>query len=215
MSGLDVTVVDYDSGNLRSVARALEKVGACPRVSGDPASLVDAAAVVLPGVGAGDAAMCSLHTRGLVEPLKEYVASGRPFLGVCLGLQLLLERTEEGNASCLGCVPGQVRRLPEGLKVPHMGWNRVEFSGSHPVFQGLGQDSYFYFVHSYYAEPQTDEGVAGVTEYGISFCSAFARGSLVATQFHPEKSGAVGLKIYHNFVQYAAQYASSSRQPTG
>ena len=212
---LEVIVVDYDMGNLRSVARALEKAGARPRVSGTPSVLAQAEAVVLPGVGAADAAMRSLRSRGLIDPLKEYVAAGRPFLGVCLGLQLLLDGTEEGDTPCLGIVPGRVKRLPHGLKVPHMGWNWVEFSDAHPVFEGLDQGAYFYFVHSYYPEPQEEKMVAGLTEYGVTFCSALAHGNLAATQFHPEKSGSLGLKIYHNFVAYAAEWASRASSQAG
>ena len=201
--GLKVVVIDYQSGNLRSVAKALELVGADPVVTGDDAELATADAVILPGVGSGPAAMAALNARDLTGPLVDYIASGRPFLGVCLGLQLLLERTEEGDAPCLGVLPGQVRRLPDGLKVPHMGWNNVEFTQSHPVFAGIPPLSHFYFVHSYYADPTEGSGVAGVTDYGISFCSAYARASLAATQFHPEKSGAVGLQVYRNFLEFA------------
>lgn len=205
---INLVVVDYQSGNLRSVARALESVGVAPLVTADPAQLQAADAVVLPGVGSAPAAMTALQERGLVRPLKEYVASGRPFLGVCLGLQLLLERTEEGAAECLGLVSGEVKRLPSGLKVPHMGWNSVRFNRKHPVTRDIPQDSYFYFVHSYYAAPVDTEGVVGMTEYSIPFCSVYARGNLVATQFHPEKSGALGLRFYQNFVAMAAGVAA-------
>ena len=202
---MKLVVIDYESGNLRSVAKALESAGVTPQVTGDPAQIRVADAVVLPGVGSGPAAMAALRQRGLVEPLRDYVASGRPFLGVCLGLQLLLERTREGDAPCLGIIPGEVLRLPPGLKVPHMGWNSVRFNAEHPVFKGIPQDSYFYFVHSYYAAPADRAGVAGVTEYGVPFCSVYARGNLVATQFHPEKSAALGLRIYGNFISLAAR----------
>jgi glutamine amidotransferase len=200
---LKIVVIDYQSGNLRSVAKALEAVGAIPVVTEDASEMANADAVILPGVGSGPAAMSALESRGLVKPIKEYVADGRPFLGVCLGLQLLLERTDEGDAPCLGIVPGQVRRLPSGLKVPHMGWNSVEFEFDHPVFQGIPPDSHFYFVHSYYADPDKHAGVAGTTSYGIPFCSAYAQDNLVATQFHPEKSGTIGLQIYRNFLKFA------------
>ncbi len=203
MSPLEVTVVDYESGNLRSVSRALEKAGARPRVTGDPELILQADAVVLPGVGSGDSAMRGLRSRGLVEPLRAYAASGRPFLGVCLGLQLLMDATDEGNVPCLGIVHGKTKRLPGGLKVPHMGWNQVRLTGDSPVFEGIPDNSDFYFVHSYYGEPIDEELIAGVTEYGIPFCSAIVRDSLIATQFHPEKSGALGLKIYDNFVRLA------------
>jgi glutamine amidotransferase len=205
---INLVVVDYQSGNLRSVARALESVGVAPLVSADPAHIQAADAVVLPGVGSAPAAMAALQDRGLVRPLKEYVASGRPFLGVCLGLQLLLERTEEGGAECLGLVSGEVKRLPSGLKVPHMGWNSVRFNWEHPATRGIPQDSYFYFVHSYYPAPADIEGVVGTTEYNIPFCSVYARGNLVATQFHPEKSGVLGLRFYQNFVAMAAGVAA-------
>ena len=198
-----MVVIDYESGNLRSVAKALEAQGVSPTVTGDPARLEEADAVILPGVGSGPAAMQALRSRGLVEPLRDYAASGRPFLGVCLGLQLLLDRTEEGDAQCLGIVPGVVRRLPPGLKVPHMGWNSVELLSEHPGLAGIPQDSHFYFVHSYYADPEDRSAVAGVTRYGFPFCSVYARGNLLATQFHPEKSGSIGLRVYRNFVALA------------
>jgi len=200
-------VVDYEAGNLRSVAKALEAVGARPKVSGDPKELDAARIVVLPGVGAGDAAMCALETRGLVEPIRRYVASGRPFLGVCMGLQLLMDETEEGKARCLGIVPGRVRRLPAGQKVPHMGWNQVALSREHPVFAGIAGGGNFYFVHSYYADPTDGELAIGRTDYGVSFCSVLARGNLVATQFHPEKSGQRGLQVYANFLRFARERA--------
>lgn len=199
-----VTVIDYESGNLRSVSRALERTGVRAEVSGDPAVLLKADAAILPGVGAGDAAMRALQQRGLVGPLREFISSGRPFLGICLGLQLLMDSTEEGDAQCLGIVAGIARRMPSGLKVPHMGWNSVKVRRRHPVLEGIPDNSQFYFVHSYYAAPEDDELVAGVTEYGTSFCSIVAKDNLVATQFHPEKSSTLGLKLYENFVRYAA-----------
>ena len=211
---MKLVVVDYESGNLRSVARALESCGVAPVVSGDAGELAGADAAALPGVGSGPAAMAALRERGLVEPLRDFAGSGRPFLGICLGLQLLLDWTdEEGGAPCLGIVPGRVRRLPRGmaggdsggaaLKIPHMGWNSVALSGTHPALAGVDSGSYFYFVHSFYAEPEEPEGVIGATEYGLSFCSVYARGGVVATQFHPEKSGPAGLRIYRNFVAMA------------
>ncbi|MBM3941745.1 MAG: imidazole glycerol phosphate synthase subunit HisH [SAR202 cluster bacterium] len=203
---MNIVVIDYQSGNLRSVAKALESVGVAPVVTGDPGLLDTADGLILPGVGSGPAAMSALRERGLVEPLRQFAGSGRPFLGVCLGLQLLLERTEEGDAPCLGILKGRVRRLPAGLKVPHMGWNSVRFQKPHPLFQDIPQDTQFYFVHSYYADPLDREGVAGVTEYGIPFCSVYAKDNLAATQFHPEKSGALGLRIYRNFVTFIADH---------
>ena len=221
-----IIIIDYESGNLRSVAKALETTGVTPVVTGDPSALAAADAVVLPGVGSGPAAMDALRARKLVEPLHDFVNSGKPFLGVCLGLQLLLDHTEEGDAPCLGIVPGTVKRLPSEskasspsppgqvastggesnrpLKIPHMGWNSVQIRGDHPVLQGIPQDSYFYFVHSYYAAPKDEATVVGVTDYSVPFCSIYACGNVVATQFHPEKSGDVGLRFYRNFVDWAA-----------
>lgn len=206
---MKLVVVDYESGNLRSVARALETSGVSPMVTGNPTDLKDADAVVLPGVGAGPAAMTALERRGLVQPLRNFAASGRPFLGICLGLQLLLEWTdEEPGAACLGIVEGKVKRLPDSevgasLKIPHMGWNSVALDSPHPAFSGVASGSYFYFVHSFYAAPAEKTGVIGTTEYGLPFCSAYAKDNVVATQFHPEKSGPVGLRIYRNFVAMA------------
>lgn len=199
-----VVVIDYQSGNLRSVAKALEAVGASPIVTEKASDLDSADALILPGVGSGPAAMKALESRRLTGPIRQYIRAGRPFLGVCLGLQLLLDKTEEGDAPCLGLLGGQVRRLPPGLKVPHMGWNSVEIGMDHPVFDGVPPSSHFYFVHSYYADPDSAEGVAGTTTYGIPFCSAYARDNLVATQFHPEKSGPVGLRVYRNFLEFAS-----------
>ena len=201
---MKLVVIDYDSGNLRSVSRALESQGVTPLVTSDAAELENADAVVLPGVGSGPAAMNALNQRNLAGPIREYITSGRPFLGVCLGLQLLMDRTEEGDAPCLGVVTGNAKLLPPGLKVPHMGWNNVSFNGEHAIFASIPEDSYFYFVHSYYAAPDDQAGVSGTTEYGIPFCSIYAKDNLVATQFHPEKSGPAGLQIYKNFIGMAA-----------
>ena len=209
---LKLVVIDYDSGNLRSVAKALELAGVNPVVTSDPGALSSADAVVLPGVGSAPAAMAALHNRELVQPLREYVALDRPFLGVCLGLQLLMEHTEEGDAPCLGIIPGGVKRLPAGMKVPHMGWNSVRFETAHPVFEGIPQDSYFYFVHSYYADPTDSVGRTGTTEYGVSFCSAYTSSNLIATQFHPEKSGETGVRIYKNFCALAAGHKTARYQ---
>ena len=200
-------VIDYESGNLRSVSRALESQGVTPLVTGDASEFGDTDAMVLPGVGSGPSAMDALNQRNLADPIRDYISSGRLFLGVCLGLQLLLDRTEEGDAPCLGVLPGDTKLLPAGLKVPHMGWNSVTFkddkSNRHPVLAGIPDDSFFYFVHSYYANPEHRDGVSATTEYGIPFCSIYAKGNLIATQFHPEKSGLVGLRFYRNFIAMA------------
>jgi glutamine amidotransferase len=197
--------VDYGAGNLRSVARALAHVDVAPVVSADASDIERAGAVVLPGVGAAADTMENLRSRSLVEPVKEYIAQGRPFLGVCMGLQALFDWSEEGDGQeCLGVLPGRILKFPPStLKVPHMGWNTVDWVRPHPVTEGIASGSYFYFVHSFY--PVVDEpGLAlGMTEYGVSFPSVVARESVVATQFHPEKSGDDGLRIYANFVRWA------------
>ena len=194
-----IAVIDYQSGNLRSVVKALEAVGLESSVTSDPVEVANAPALILPGVGSGQSAMDSLKRLDLVDPLINFASSGKPFLGICLGLQLLLENPEEGIASCLGIVSGSVKKLPEGLKVPHMGWNDITFSSNHPILTDIPEDSFFYFVHSYYAEPRDPQSIAGNTHYGLTFCSIYAKDNLVATQFHPEKSGPIGLKIYENF----------------
>ena len=201
---LKVTLVDYGYGNIRSVARALTKAGVSPVISGDPRELVNADAAVVPGVGAADSAMKSLEGLRLVPALREFMETERPLLGVCLGQQLLMDRTEEGDVPCLGVVPGTAKRLPAGQKVPHMGWNSVEFVATHPLLEGIPNPSYFYFVHSYYAQPDEASTEVGMTEYGVRFCSLLAKGNVAATQFHPEKSGPLGLRIYENFVRLAA-----------
>ena len=205
MSGLRLVVIDYGAGNLRSVAKALERLGVTPLVSGEPQDVSGADALVLPGQGACDSAMRALDQRGLTGVLRQTINRGVPYLGICLGLQLLFDSSEEGDVACLGIIPGRVRRLPPGLKVPHMGWNTVHFETEHRVFAGLPQDSHFYFVHSYYVDPASPETVAATTSYGLPFCSAVAQGNLAATQFHPEKSSLWGLKIYENFVAFAQQ----------
>ena len=196
-----IAIVDYGAGNLRSVAKAVEKLGYSPEVTGDPQKVQNAKAVILPGVGASDSAMTALEERGLVEPLRAVIRDGVPFFGVCLGLQLLLESSEEGSMPCLSVVPGRVKRFPNSVKTPHMGWNEVNFERDHPVLEGVESGSYFYFVHSYYADPEDQSLVLGTTDYASPFCSVIARDNLVATQFHPEKSGALGLRLYENFLR--------------
>ena len=196
-----IAIVDYGAGNLRSVAKAVEKLGYSPEVTGDPQKVRNAKAVILPGVGASDSAMTALEERGLVEPLRTVIRDGVPFFGVCLGLQLLLESSEEGSMPCLSVVPGRVKRFPNSVKTPHMGWNEVNFERDHPVLEGVESGSYFYFVHSYYAAPEDQSLVLGTTDYASQFCSVIARDNLVATQFHPEKSGGVGLRLYENFLR--------------
>lgn len=196
-----VVIVDYGAGNLRSVARAVAHQGFEPVVTCEPKAVEAAQALILPGVGAAADTMRNLEQGGLVGPLKEYIESGRPFLGVCMGQQALLTVSEEGGEHrCLDIIPGRVRRLPSGLKVPHMGWNRVYQRARHPVFEGIEDGAYFYFVHSYYPDPESPEAVAAETEYGIRFASVLVKENVVATQFHPEKSGIAGLRFYRNFL---------------
>ena len=197
-----ITVIDYQAGIIRSVEKALEKSGASVKVSGKASDLEKSDAVVFPGQGSCDSSMVNLRNQGLDEVLVEWINSGKPFMGVCLGLQLLLEESDEGDERGLGVLEGRVEKLPEGQKVPHMGWNSVRFTTDHPVFKGVSQNSYFYFVHSYIAVPKASSIIAGHTEYGRDFCSAVAFDNVVAVQFHPEKSGENGLNIYKNFVSY-------------
>lgn len=202
-----LAIVDYDAGNLRSVVRAAEHAGGNPSVVQDRASLRRASAVIVPGVGSAAQAMERLEQSGLADGLREVAARGVPLMGVCLGLQLLLDHSEEGGprgTRCLGLLPGTVRRFPAGRKVPHMGWNAVAQHGDCPLWNGVADHSYFYFVHSYYADAPAAT-VTGIAEYTVPFCAALARDNLVATQFHPEKSGADGLRIYANFLRWAGQ----------
>ena len=201
-----IAIIDYDAGNIRSVQKALEECGASARITADAEDIASADGVVFPGQGACDSSMRSIHERGLFDVIRSSIDSGKPFLGVCLGLQLLLESSEEGDEPCLAILKGSTKRLPPektdqaGLKIPHMGWNSVSLSIDHPVFKGIPDRSYFYFVHSYYADPEDRNVVAGTTNYGIDFCSAVAWDNVAAVQFHPEKSGTVGLRLYRNFL---------------
>jgi glutamine amidotransferase len=200
-----IAVVDYGAGNLRSVANAIARLGYQPTVTSDPGDLRDASAVILPGVGAAADTMRSLDGRGLSEAIRRVVADGLPMLAICVGMQVLFEETEEGGRHrCLGIIPGVVRRLPAGLKIPHMGWNQVNQKIHHPLFDSIPDGANFYFVHSYCAEPKDPAVVAGTTKYGASFCSAAVTGNLMATQFHPEKSGENGLRMYENFLRLAS-----------
>ena len=197
-----IAIIDYGAGNLRSVAKAVAKLGYQAEVTCDPSSVLSANIVILPGVGAAGDTMDNLQRLGLVEPVKQIIKEDRPFFGICLGLQVLLTSTEEsGGYECLDLIPGTVRLLPPDLKVPQMGWNQVKQKISHPIFEGIPDKSNFYFVHSYYVDPSDKSVVAGETDYGIDFCSMIVIDNLVATQFHPEKSGEIGLKMLSNFLK--------------
>jgi glutamine amidotransferase len=204
LTSLKVAVVDYDAGNTLSVMRAVEKVGAKVDLTPDPERVLAAEAVVLPGVGAFGDCMRKLRERGMDEACREAFRSGKPFLGVCVALQVIFEASEESpDAAGLGLMPGRVVRFAvDGLKVPHIGWNELSLVRGHPVLDGLDGEA-FYFVHSYYPEPGETRDLIGETEYGTRFCSAAGRENLVAVQFHPEKSSGAGLKLYENFLSWA------------
>jgi len=215
-----IVIVDYGMGNLRSVQKALERIGEVAAISDKAEEVAAAERLIVPGVGAFGDAMAALRAGGLVEPIRDVVAAGRPMLGICLGLQILFEESEEvaeapvevaalADAPLpkgLGLVPGRVQRFSEtlveqGLKVPHMGWNAVRPAGASPLLEGMpGEGLYFYFAHSYYAAPRDESAVAGWTDYGGPFASAVTLGNVHATQFHPEKSQALGLALLENFV---------------
>lgn len=201
---INVAVIDYDAGNILSVTRALEKVGARVDLTPDPDRVLAADAVVLPGVGAFGDCMRKLEERGMDAACRETYRSGKPFLGVCVALQVFFERSEESpGAEGLGIFPGTVVRFKtDGLKVPHMGWNKLSLRREHPVLEGLDGES-FYFVHSYYPEPEEPADIIGTCEYGVEFCAAAGRENLAAVQFHPEKSSRAGLKLYENFLRWA------------
>lgn len=201
-----IAILDYNAGNLRSVQKALELYSARAVITSSAADVASADALVVPGQGACDSSMRHLREMELVDPVRDWIADDRPFLGICLGLQLLLDSSDEGEEPCLGILSGSCKRLPRGQKIPHMGWNQVTWRAErHPVFEGVADDTHFYFVHSYYADPDDPSTIAGTTEYGVEFCSAAAWGSAAAVQFHPEKSGEKGLRIYENFVKYARE----------
>ncbi|MCY4619380.1 MAG: imidazole glycerol phosphate synthase subunit HisH [Chloroflexi bacterium] len=201
LADLDVIILDYGAGNLRSVVRAVERVGAKPEVASVAAAMDEADVVILPGVGAAADTMHNLRELRLIEPIREYIAADRPFLGVCMGLQALMTVSEEGGEHpCLDVLEGRVVRLPEGRKIPHMGWNRVDQRRRTPLFDGIPDGSHFYFVHSYFCDMAQPEDVVAVADYGTDVTAVVERGKLAATQFHPEKSGAYGLRIYRNFL---------------
>jgi glutamine amidotransferase len=198
-------IVDYGSGNLRSVQKAFEHVGVPAVVGSDPRAMKSAAALVLPGVGAFGAAMAQLEGKGLAGPLLKRIEAGVPFLGVCLGLQLLFEESEEDpGVAGLGLIRGDVRSLPATVKVPHIGWNQAELCGCSDLFDGIPDGSAFYFVHSYAVVPRSPGDVMCMTEYdGVTFVSGIETANVAAIQFHPEKSSTLGLRFYRNFARRA------------
>lgn len=199
-----ISIIDYQMGNLRSVQKGFEKVGHAAAIVSKPNELAKAEKIVLPGVGAFRDAIHELQSRDLVEPIKEAIEAGKPVLGICLGLQLLFDVSyEDGEYAGLGVIPGKVTRfeLPTEFKVPHMGWNQARFIHRAPVFDGIDENAYFYFVHSYHVVPDDHDVVAIEAEYHRPFCAAIWRDNLFATQFHPEKSQTVGLRVLKNFAE--------------
>jgi len=199
-----IAIVDYEMGNLRSVQKGFERVGHAATITSDPAVLADADKIVLPGVGAFGDAIAALRTRKLVEPIRAAIDADKPFLGICLGLQLLFDTGyEDGEYEGLGVLPGEVVRftVPAAYKVPHMGWNQIRFRSRSPIFEGIDDGAHFYFVHSYYVMPQSESVIATETDYPDAFCSSICRKRLFAVQFHPEKSQAAGLRLLRNFAE--------------
>lgn len=201
-----VTIVDYDAGNLRSVQRACQHVGIDAEISSDPEAIIKADKVIFPGVGSAVTAVDTLITRGLDKALKEFYQTGKPLLGICLGLQIALDYTEEGDKDCLGLVQGTCEKFDfadGSIKVPHIGWNAVEVLQSHPMLKNIESGDEFYFVHSYFAHLENSSEVYGVTEYGDrKFASIVAKDNFFSTQFHLEKSGEIGLKLLAEFARW-------------
>ncbi len=198
-----IAIIDYGAGNIRSIEKALEHVGASVQVTDEPGTVNQAQAIVLPGVGSGGSAMARMTERGLDDAIRKATQQGKPFLGICLGMQLLADHHAEGEVDGLSLFSGEVRRIPHGPKIPHMGWNQVKPQHTAlAIFEDIPQDAYFYFAHSYYVEPQDSQGVAAFTEYGSPFCSVIVTERVWGTQFHPEKSGSVGLQLLNNFLKW-------------
>jgi glutamine amidotransferase len=205
-----IAILDYRAGNLTSVERALKFLGYPCRITDDSGVIRQAERIIFPGVGAAGKSMADLKHLGLDTVLRERLQAGVPILGICVGLQVLFDYSEENDTPCLGIIPGRVPHFPTDLtdtagrrlKIPHMGWNGVSFTIDHPVFAGIASTSEFYFVHSYYPHPADARHIAGITAYGISFTSAVAWENLVAVQFHPEKSGPPGLQLLRNFCRW-------------
>ena len=197
-----IALVDYGAGNLRSLQNAFDALEVESAIASTPEDLARADAIVFPGVGAAAPAMAALRSHGLDQPLVDAIRRGRPFLGICLGLQVLFDSSAEDGATCLRVLGGTVERLPTGEKLPHVGWNTLERVADHPVLAGLEAEA-MYFVHSYVGVPQDRHLIAAETTHGVPFVSAIASGSMIAVQFHPERSGPAGLKLLENFVQFA------------
>jgi glutamine amidotransferase len=207
-------IIDYGMGNLRSVQKALERIGESAVISSDASEIATASRVVLPGVGAFRDAIAALRQHDLVEVIKDHISANRPFLGICLGLQLLMDASlEEGEHEGLGVIPGKVQRfdLPAEYKIPHMGWNQLDCSSQpdHGLLKGFGPEPWFYFVHSYHVIPTDRSWIAATTDYGRPFVSVVAKSNVMATQFHPEKSQSCGIQLLKNFVSITSDAAAS------
>ncbi|MBE9581259.1 MAG: imidazole glycerol phosphate synthase subunit HisH [Proteobacteria bacterium] len=210
-----IAIIDYEAGNLKSVERAVKRLGFACRVTQRREEILESERVIFPGVGAAGKAMADLTHLGLDKVLKEEFQANKPFLGICLGAQVILERSQENKARCLGLIRGEVVQFSqpllseekERLKIPHMGWNGVRLLKKHPVMQGITAADEFYFVHAYYPMPASDDYVIGTTDYGVKFPSVIGYKNLIAMQFHPEKSGVAGLRILENFCNWDGGYA--------
>ncbi len=199
-----ITIIDYGAGNTGSVINAIESLGFKPILTSNVIQILDADAVILPGVGAAGDTVEKLTELGMHNVIRSLIVNKRPLLAICIGLQVLFSHTEEGGGrKCLDIIPGKVKKLSPGLKIPHMGWNQVEQKMSNRIFEGIPNKANFYFVHSYFADPIDKSIIAGTTEYGLEFCSIIIKDNLIATQFHPEKSGEIGLRLYANFIDSA------------
>ncbi len=198
-----ISIIDYKAGNLTSVERALKHLGVPCRITDNPEEITSSKGVIFPGVGAAGKAMEVIRSKDLDKVLYHVIAEGKPFLGICLGTQIILDKSEENGTSCLRIIPGISKRFPDsGIKIPHMGWNNISIVRSHPILEGIDARAQFYFVHSFYPDPEREEDTIATTNYGLTFASIIGRGNIVATQFHPEKSGRYGLQILKNFSRW-------------
>lgn len=201
-----IGVIDYKAGNAPSVQNALIKIGAQAKLVRSAQDLEGLQGIILPGVGSAEATILSLESDELLDAVQKKVWTEKlPFLGICVGLQILFEHSEEDDTPCLGWLPGLVKEFPDTVRVPQIGYNEVRFTREHPLLEGCGASDYYYFVNSYYAEPEDEDIVLGQTEYGVEFCALAARGNIMASQFHMEKSGESGLKMLRNFVRIAEE----------
>ncbi len=210
-----ITIVDYGAGNIGSVQRACMEIGVKSVVVNTPAGIQNAEKIIFPGIGAAPPAMDTLKRTGLAAALKQSFESGIPILGICIGAQVVLDSSEEGKTPCLSFIPGTTVRFKlrdKSLKIPHIGWNVVKVVQSHPLLEGIGKEDEFYFVHSYYLKPADSENIYAVTDYGGEFCSAIGQKNLFAVQFHPEKSGRLGLQMLNRFVGWDGRVPSKSTE---